>query len=72
MIVERSTSKGVLAAGGAVAESLAQNSLVGIAGSAAAESLLEDSSGAVEKSKTLKQNIRTTPQKLLIRIEETF
>lgn len=72
MIVERSTSKGALAAGGAVAEQLAGDNLVGAAGKAAAESLLEDSSEAVERSKTLKQTIRTVPQKLLIRVEETF
>jgi len=72
MIVERSGSKGALAAGGAVADQLAGNSLVGAASSAAAESLLEDSAEAVTRSKTLKQNIRTRPQTLLIRVEETF
>ena len=72
MIVERSTSKGVLAAGAAAAENIAGGSIVGSAASGAAESLLKDSAEVVNESKTLKQTIRSVPQTLLIRVEETF
>ncbi len=72
MIVERSTSKGLLAAGGEVVNQLGQGSLVGAAGSAAADSLLNDTGNVIEEKTRLKQTIRSSPQHLLIRVEETF
>ncbi len=72
MIVERSTSKGLIAAGEQVIDNIAGSTIIGAAGSAAAESLFSDSADVVHETKKLKQTIRSAPQALLIRVEETF
>ncbi|MFQ5543523.1 MAG: hypothetical protein ACE5FY_04120 [Nitrospiria bacterium] len=72
MIVERSTARGLIAAGEKVVENIAGSTIIGAAGSAAAESLFSDSADAVHETKKLKQTIRSVPQALLIRVEKTF
>lgn len=71
-MVNRGASKGLLAAGGEAAKSLAGANPLGAAGSAAAESILSESERAVEDATRPQVTIHVSPQTLLIRVEETF
>lgn len=71
-IAERGVNKGLLAAAGAAAKSVAGTTVVGQAGSAATQSVLQDTSRVVDAANMPTITIYVAPQPVMVRVEETF